>query len=233
MEVKLMARILIVDDEPSIVLALKDELQMEGFEVESCADGLSAIEKARETRPDVILLDWMLPGMNGLEVCRRLRSETSDVWIIMLSVRGREVDRVLGLEYGADDYLTKPFSLREVVALVRRALRRKAGAGEKSACRFDSLDIDFRSRRVMKDGREVKLTRKEFDMLSLLARRAGEVVTRDEFLDLVWGEDVNVTHRVIDTHMASLRKKIEDDPDRPLYIHSIRGIGYKLDRNLS
>jgi DNA-binding response OmpR family regulator len=228
-----MARILIVDDEPSIVLALRDELEMEGFEVHSCADGLSGIEKAREIRPDVILLDWMLPGMSGLEICRRLRSETADLWIIMLSVRSSEVDRVLGLEYGADDYLTKPFSLREVVARVRGALRRRAGASEKSAYSFGSLEIDLRSRRVTKGRREVKLTRKEFDMLALLARRAGEVIARDEFLDLIWGEDVNVTHRVIDTHMASLRKKIEDDPDRPQYIHSIRGIGYKLDRNLS
>ncbi len=228
-----MAKVLIVDDEASIVLALRDELRMEGFEVEAATDGVEGLEKAREMKPDVMLLDWMMPGLSGMEVCRRLRSEMPQVWIIMLSVRASEVDRVLGLEVGADDYVTKPFSLREIVARVRVAMRRRAGASENSQYRFDGLEIDTRSRRVMKRGREVKLTRKEFDMLTLLARRAGEVITRDEFLDSIWGEEVYVTHRVIDTHLASLRKKIEDDPDHPRYIHSVRGIGYKLDRNLA
>jgi DNA-binding response OmpR family regulator len=233
MEVTTMAKVLIVDDEASIVLALRDELRMEGFEVEAATDGVEGLEKAREMKPDVMLLDWMMPGLSGMEVCRRLRSEMPQVWIIMLSVRASEVDRVLGLEVGADDYVTKPFSLREIVARVRVAMRRRAGASENSQYRFDGLEIDTRSRRVMKRGREVKLTRKEFDMLTLLARRAGEVITRDEFLDSIWGEEVYVTHRVIDTHLASLRKKIEDDPDHPRYIHSVRGIGYKLDRNLA
>ena len=175
--------------------------------------------------PDVILLDWMLPGMNGLEVCRRLRSETSDVWIIMLSVRGREVDRVLGLEYGADDYLTKPFSLREVVALVRRALRRRAGAGEKSVCRFDSLDIDFRSRRVMKDGREVKLTRKEFALLAHLVKSAGRVATRQQLLDSVWGYSYFGDTRTLDVHIRRLRQKLGDCGN---CIETVVGIGYRF-----
>jgi DNA-binding response OmpR family regulator len=146
----------------------------------------------------------------------------------MLSVRSQEVDRVLGLEYGADDYVTKPFSLREIVSRVKVGLRRRAHVIEKPVFRFGSLEIDPTSRRVTKHGRELSLTRKEFDMLALLARRAGEVITRDEFLDSLWGQDVYVTHRVIDTHMASLRKKIEDDPDDPKHILGVRGVGYKL-----
>ena len=228
-----MPRILIVDDEPAIVLALKDEFAFEGFDVDSIADGLTAIERARDFKPDVLLLDLMLPGMNGFEVCRRLRPETPDLWIIMLTVRGREVDRVMGFELGADDYVTKPFSLREIVARVKVGLRRKGSTGVQAIKRFRDIEINLRSRRVLKRGREVLLTRKEFDILELLVRRGGEVITRDEFLDEVWGKDVFITHRVIDTHVASLRKKIEDDPNNPRCIHSIRGIGYKLDRNLT
>jgi two-component system alkaline phosphatase synthesis response regulator PhoP len=224
-----MPRILIVDDEPSIVLALKDEFAFEGFDVDSIGDGPTAIERAREFRPDVLLLDLMLPGMNGFEVCRRLRSEMPDLWIIMLTVRGQEVDRVMGLELGADDYVTKPFSLRELVARVKVGLRRKGMNGAQPIKRFGDIEINLPARRVLKNGHEVPLTRKEFDILALLVRREGEVITRDEFLDEVWGKDVFITHRVIDTHVASLRKKIEDDPNNPTYVLSIRGIGYKLD----
>ena len=228
-----MPRILIADDEPSIVLALKDEFVFEGFDVDSIADGPTAVERAREFKPDVMLLDLMLPGMNGFEVCRRLRAEIPELWIIMLTVRAQEVDRVMGLELGADDYVTKPFSLRELVARVKVGLRRKGNNRARPVKRFGGLEINLPARRVVKNGREVPLTRKEFDILALLVGREGEVITRDEFLNLIWGEDVNVTHRVIDTHLSSLRRKIEDDSDNPRYIHSIRGIGYKFDRNLS
>ena len=229
-----MPRILIVDDEPSIVLAVRDELAFEGFEVASAADGPSAIVRAREWKPDVLLLDLMLPGMNGFEVCKRLRAEMPGVWIIMLTVRGEEVDRVMGLELGADDYVTKPFSLRELVARVKVGLRRRGGGEEARGVRsFGSVTVDFQSRRVLKGGAEVELTRKEFEIVELLLRRAGEVITRDQFLDRLWGEDVYVTHRVIDTHVASLRKKLEDDPNNPKHILSVRGIGYRLDPNLS
>lgn len=229
-----MPRVLIVDDEPSIVLALQDELAFEGFEVASAADGPSAIARAREFKPDVLLLDLMLPGMNGFEVCKQLRAEMPEMWIIMLTVRGQEVDRVMGLELGADDYVTKPFSLRELVARVKVGLRRQSGQehnGEnaRGVQSFGNITVDFQSHRVLKDGTEVELTRKEFEILELLIRQAGRVITRDQFLDQLWGEDVYVTHRVIDTHMAALRRKLEDDPNNPQYIQSVRGIGYRLE----
>jgi len=228
-----MARILIVDDEPSIVMAVRDELAFEGFEVHSATDGPEAIERARELRPDVLLLDLMLPGLNGFEICRRLRSEMSEMWIIMLTVRGQEVDRVMGLELGADDYVTKPFSLRELVARVKVGLRRQAGRRASPLHRLGDLQIDLPSHRVTKNGTEVSLTRKEFEILELFLTRPGEVITRDEFLNRLWGEDVYVTHRVIDTHMAALRKKLEDDPNNPQHILSVRGVGYRLDANSS
>lgn len=228
-----MARILIVDDEPSIVLAIKDELTFEGFEVDTASDGPGALARARALQPDVLLLDLMLPGMNGFEICKQLRGEMPGLWIIMLTVRGQEVDRVMGLELGADDYVTKPFSLRELVARVKVGLRRQAGQGAKPVQSFGDIDIDLQSHRVLKNGTEIELTRKEFEILELLVRRAGRVITRDEFLNKLWGEDVYVTHRVIDTHMAALRKKLEHDPNNPKYLLGVRGIGYRLNANSS
>jgi two-component system alkaline phosphatase synthesis response regulator PhoP len=225
-----MPRILIVDDEPSIVLALKDELVFEGFEVDSASDGPSALEKAREFKPDVMLLDLALPGLNGFEVCRQIRPDMPGMWIIMITVRGDEVDRVMGLELGADDYVTKPFSLREIVARVKVGLRRQSTKTAWPTYRFGAVEIDLRSHRVTKLGKEVPLTRTEFKMLELLAEHTGEVITRDQFLDSIWGEDFSITTRVIDTHIASLRKKLEGDPNKPKHILSVRGIGYKLDR---
>ena len=228
-----MARILIVDDEPSIVMAVRDELAFKGYEVESAVDGPEAIARARELRPDVLLLDLMLPGLNGFEICRRLRSEMPEMWIIMLTVRGQEVDRVMGLELGADDYVTKPFSLRELIARVKVGLRRQAGRRSSPSHRLGNIEIDLLSHRVVKNGTELSLTRKEFEILELFLTRPGEVITRDEFLNQLWGEDVYVTHRVVDTHMAALRKKLEDDPQNPQHILSVRGVGYRLDANTS
>ncbi len=227
-----MPRVLIVDDEPSIVLALKDELVFEGFEVDSASDGPSALEKAREFKPDVMLLDLALPGLNGFEVCRQLRPSTPDLWIIIVTVRGDEVDRVMGLELGADDYVTKPFSLREIVARVKVGLRRQGTRAAQPSYRFGDIEIDLRAHRVTKRGKGVPLTRTEFKILEVLVRHAGEVIPRDQFLDSIWGEDFSITPRVIDTHIASLRKKLEDDPNNPRHILSLRGIGYKLDTNL-
>jgi len=228
-----MARILIVDDEPSIVMAVRDELLFEGFKVESAVDGPEAIKLAHELRPNVLLLDLMLPGLNGFEVCRQLRSEMPEMWIIMLTVRGQEVDRVMGLELGADDYVTKPFSLRELVARIKVGLRRQTGRRKSPLHRLGNIEIDLPSHRVTKNGAELSLTKKEYEILELLLSRPGEVITRDEFLNQLWGEDVYVTHRVIDTHMASLRKKLEDDPNNPEHILSVRGVGYRLDVNSS
>jgi len=228
-----MARILIVDDEPSIVMAVRDELLFEGFEVESAVDGPEAIKRANEFRPDVLLLDLMLPGLNGFEVCRQLRQLMPQMWIIMLTVRGQEVDRVRGLELGADDYVTKPFSLRELVARIRVGLRRQTRTVEMKMHRFGDIEIDLASHRVKKGGSELSLTKKEFELLEFFLNRPGEVITRDDFLNGLWGEDVYVTHRVIDTHMAALRKKIENDANNPTYILSVRGVGYRLDTNAS
>jgi DNA-binding response OmpR family regulator len=224
-----MPRILIVDDEPSIVLALKDELVFEGLEADSASDGPTALDKARQFKPDVMLLDLALPGLNGFEVCKRLRPDMPDLWIIIVSVRGEEVDRVMGLELGADDYVTKPFSLREIVARVKVGLRRQSTKLSQPTLKFGDVEIDLRSHRVTKRGKELALTRTEFKIIELLVERLGEVLTRDQFLDAIWGEDFSITPRVIDTHIAALRKKLEDDPNNPKHILSVRGVGYKLD----
>ena len=223
-----MSRVLIVDDEPAIVIPVRDELVFEGLEVACAEDGPSGLKAALEMRPDVLLLDVMLPGMNGFEICRKLRPEPPQMWIILLTVRGQEVDRVTGFEAGADDYVVKPFSLRELMARVRVGLRRKNPASHQWIYRFGDVQIDLRSRTVTRAGRDVPVTRKEFEILALLARRPGEVIPRDEFCDLLWGPDVFVTQRVIDTHIASLRKKIEPEPDSLQHIFSVRGVGYKL-----
>lgn len=223
-----MARILVVDDEPSIVLAVKDELIFEGYEVDAATDGHEALAKARALRPDVLLLDLMLPGLNGFEICRQLRPQMPEMWIIIFTVRGQEADRITGFEAGADDYVTKPFSLRELVARVKVGLRRQRGKGARPISSFGEIELDRQAYRVTRRGADVALTRKEFEILELLARHPGEVITRDDFLDQLWGEEVYITHRVIDTHVAALRKKIEDDPNNPKYVLSVRGIGYKL-----
>jgi len=228
-----MSRVLIVDDEPGIVLALKDELLFEGFEVDSASDGLAALEKVREFNPDVMLLDLALPGMNGFEVCKRLRPDMPNLWIIIVSVRGEEVDRVMGLELGADDYVTKPFSLREIVARVKVGLRRQVRVSIEPRYRFGDIELDLRGHRVTRNGNEVILTRTEFKILDLLVGRAGEVISRNEFLDAIWGVDFSITPRVIDTHITSLRRKLENDPANPAHILGVRGIGYKLNNNLS
>ena len=228
-----MTCILIADDEPSIVVAVKDELLFEGFEVHSAADGPGALAKARAIRPDDLLLDLMLPGMNGFDVCRQLRAERPDLWIIILTVRGQDADRVTGFEAGADDYVTKPFSLRELVGRIKVGLRRANGTQPGRNYAFGDIAVDLRARRVLKGGAEVQLTRKEFEIIELLIHRAGEVVTRDEFLNRLWGEEVYVTHRTVDTHVAALRKKLEADPNNPAYVEGVRGVGYRFNPSLA
>jgi DNA-binding response OmpR family regulator len=225
-------RVLIVDDEPSIVMAVRDELCFEGLDVYSADDGPSAVARALAAKPDVLLLDLMLPGMNGFAVCRELRSKMPHLWIIMLTVRGQEADRVTGFEAGADDYVTKPFSLRELVARVKVGLRRRHARGPDAVHVLGNLEVDVKARRVRRQGADIALTRREFDILELLLRRPGEVITRDEFLDRLWGKDVYVTSRTVDTHVAALRKKLEGESPGPPYISSVRGVGYRLDENL-
>lgn len=227
-----MARILIAEDEPSIVLALRDELAFEGFEVFAVEDGPGVLAQAASFKPDVLLLDLMLPGINGFAVCRELRPRMPDLWIIMLTARGQEVDRVTGFEAGADDYVVKPFSLRELVARIKVGLRRREGREVAAVRTLGEVQVDVKGRRVQKNGADIPLTRREFDILELLLRRPGQVITRDEFLDLLWGKDVYVTHRTVDTHVAALRKKLEGDSETQPYICSVRGVGYRLDENL-
>ena len=224
-----MARILIADDEPAIVMAVRDELQFEGFDVSTAATGPEAIEAVRTVRPDLLLLDLMLPGRNGFDVCRAVRPERPDLWIIMLTVRSHEADRVTGFEAGADDYVTKPFSLRELVGRVKVGLRRSAQSPPVRRVMFGDVDLDLAARRVMRSGRPLDLTPTEFDLLALLVRRAGEAISRDEFLDEIWGQDVHVTHRTVDTHVSALRRKIEADPDTPAFIIGVRGVGYRFE----
>jgi two-component system, OmpR family, alkaline phosphatase synthesis response regulator PhoP len=224
-----MSRVLIVDDEPAIVLAVRDELLFEGLAVEFAADGPSGTEAAVRWRPDVLVLDLMLPGMNGFEVCRKLRADLPGLWIILLTARGQEVDRVCGFESGADDYVVKPFSLRELVARVRVGLRRIANPGTQRCYRVGEVELDVPSRTVWRSGSKLALTRKEFELLLLLAQRRGEVIPRDEFCDLIWGNGVFVTPRVVDTHVASLRKKIGDGIGGPAHIVTVHGIGYRLE----
>jgi DNA-binding response OmpR family regulator len=221
--------VLIVDDEPAIQMAIRDELQFEGFEVEVAATGPEAVAMARATNPDVLLLDLMLPGQNGFDVCRTIRKERPDLWIIMLTVRGQESDRVTGFESGADDYVTKPFSLRELVGRIKVGLRRSTPSSQVRRVTFGDVDVDLGARRVLRAGRVVDLTPKEYEILALLVTRPGVAISRDEFLNEVWGHDVHVTHRNVDTHLSSLRRKIEVDPDAPLFIVGVRGVGYRFD----
>ena len=224
-----MARVLIADDEAAIVMAIRDELRFEGFDVDSAATGPDALALARTSRPDVLLLDLSLPGKNGFEVCRTIRPERPELWIIMLTVRGQEADRVTGFEAGADDYVVKPFSLRELVGRIKVGLRRGGTRPNARRLCFGELDVDLAARRVTRAGQVVDLTPKEFDLLALLVRRRGEVISRDEFLDEVWGADVHVTHRTVDTHVSALRRKIEPDPDCPVLIAGVRGVGYRFE----
>lgn len=224
-----MPRVLIVDDEAAIVMAVRDELLFEGLEVESVADGRAAFEAAVRYRPDVLLLDLMLPGMNGFDICRQVRPELPELWIILLTARGQEADRVTGFEAGADDYVVKPFSLRELVARIRVGLRRRSHSERRTGYQFGDVTIDLPARTVIKGGQNVALTRKEFDILALLAQRQGEVIPREEFCNLIWGVDVFVTQRVIDTHIASLRKKIDNGGSGSQRIVSVHGVGYKLE----
>ena len=224
-------RVLIIEDEPAISMAVRDELDFEGFEVDVCEDGDAALRTIAARNPDLILLDLMLPGRSGFELCREIRARGLAVPVIMLTARGEEVDRVRGLEIGADDYITKPFSLAELVARIRVVLRRCRPGGAETGpeeLRAGDLRVDVKRHKVFRGSREIELTRKEFLLLEMLLGKPGKVIGRDEFLDRLWGDEVDVTHRAVDTHMANLRRKLGDDPHHPRYILGVRGVGYKL-----
>jgi DNA-binding response OmpR family regulator len=220
--------ILVIEDDPGISMAVRDELEFEGFRVEVANNGRVGLESILRAPPHLVLLDIMLPGQNGFQICKDIRAHGIATPIIVLTARGQEADRVRGLELGADDYITKPFSLAELVARVRAVLRRTEPEQRGDTIKHGAITIDFRKREVMKGRGAVELTDKEFQILGLMMKRSSEVITRDEFLSTIWGEDVYVTPRTIDIHISSLRKKLEDDPDHPALIVSVRNAGYKF-----
>jgi two-component system alkaline phosphatase synthesis response regulator PhoP len=226
-----MKKILIIEDEDSIRMAMEDDFRLENYTVDVASDGLEGLTKGANPETDLIILDIMLPGMNGYDICKKLRGQGIKTPIIMLTAKGQEIDRVLGLELGADDYVTKPFSPRELQARVKAVLRRMEKepdiAGD-DLFRFGELEVDFRQYQCRKGGKEIHLTAHEFGLLKYLIQNRGRVIDRYELLDEVWGKDIVVSPRTVDTHMANLRKKIEDDPNRSRLIISIRGIGYKF-----
>ena len=225
------ARILVVDDEESIRTLLAFPLRRDGHEVLTAADGREALEQFDRSRPDLVLLDVMLPGVDGFEVCRQLR-QRSTVPIIMLSARGEEGDRVTGLESGADDYVTKPFSVRELRSRVRAALRRAAmpaaAPGDTPPIEIGDLVIDPDRRRVTVRGEEVELTHLEFELLTTMAYAPGRVFTRDMLLERAWGGSAYRERRTVDVHVLHLREKIERDPKKPEHVITVRGLGYRF-----
>ena len=225
-----MARILIVEDEDSIRMALEDDLSLEGYTVVGERDGPRALEKARQGRFDLIILDLMLPGLDGLEICKRLRAERDSTPILMLTAKSQEVDKVLGLELGADDYVTKPFSPRELLARVKALLRRSRSPENPTpdGVSFGDVDVDFKGYSVKKKGNPVEMTVKEFELLRLLVTHPNEVLRRDTILNEVWGDEWDVFPRTIDTHVVPPRQKLEDDPGEPKHIVNVRGVGYKF-----
>ncbi len=225
-----MKTILVADDEPTLVATLKYNLERESYEVVTAADGESALAAARATLPDLIVLDLMMPGLNGLEVCRIIRREMQ-VPILILTARGGETDKVAGLEIGADDYVTKPFSMRELMARVRALLRRSEHVPPPDGDVLTSGDmtIDTRKRTVSRDGRNLSLKPREFELLSFFARNRGTAFTRDQLLNQIWGYEYAGDTRTVDVHIRWLRQKIEEEPERPARLITIRGVGYRFD----
>jgi two-component system OmpR family response regulator len=225
--------ILIVEDDKALIDVLKYNLEKEGYNITTAFDGSQALEVARSSRPDVILLDVMLPKMDGFEVCRILRKEMT-VPILMLTAKDSEIDKIVGLEIGADDYLTKPFSMRELVARIRAMLRRSEmvetkPTGKGGPIKVGDIEIDTARRRASVSGSALKLTAKEFDLLLFLAENKGIVFNREQLLDRVWGYDYPGDTRTVDVHIRWLREKIETDPGKPRYLITVRGVGYKLE----
>jgi len=226
--------ILIIEDEQTLVNNLADKLQAEGYNVSTAMDGESGWEKVRSEKPDLIVLDIMLPGLDGLSLCRMVRNEasTNHIPIIMLTARGTEVDKIVGLESGADDYIVKPFGLGEFLARVRAVMRRIAtgpGLRQQDELVSGNLHLNLTGRRVFKDEDEIKLSNKEFDLLTELMRNKNAVLSRDLILTKVWGYDYFVDKRTVDVHIRWLREKIEDDPSNPRRIITVRGVGYRFE----
>jgi two-component system alkaline phosphatase synthesis response regulator PhoP len=225
-------KVLVIDDEPKIVDICQDYLQAAGFEVVRAGDGLHGLAAARSEKPDLIVLDLMLPGLDGLDVCRTLRKE-GDIPIIMLTARVEETDRLIGLELGADDYMTKPFSPRELVARVRSVLRRSQGSLQVSnILRAADLEIHLDSRRVNRSGTNIELSRIEFNLLEILAQHPGQTFSRDQLLDRLHGIAFAGFERSINAHVKNLRRKLEPDARQPRYVLTVYGVGYKFNDEL-
>jgi len=224
------SRILLVEDEPGLVITLTDLLTAEGYETASAPDGLTGLARALDGAFDLILLDLMLPGKNGLEVCRELRQRGNDTAILMLTAKSQLTDRVVGLKLGADDYLTKPFEPPELLARIEALLRRVHQQNLTPVMRFafGGVEVDFRESSVRKDGQPVSLAGKEMELLRYLIDHRGQVVSREELLEGVWAYQPGVSSRTIDVHVAWLRQKLEDNPGNPRHIHTVRGVGYRF-----
>jgi DNA-binding response OmpR family regulator len=223
-------RILVAEDEPGIALGLEDDLRLEGWHVEMVGDGLLAAKRAREERFDLILLDVMLPGRDGFDVCRELRKAGVQTPIIMLTAKGQEAEKILGLDLGADDYVTKPFSPKELRARIRAALRRgSTHRGSSEVYRFGDNEVDSARCELKRNGDVVDTTATEFKLLSAFIRNRGRVLSREKLLDEAWGPGTFLTDRVVDNHVVALRRKIEVDPAEPRYLISVRGVGYRFD----
>jgi DNA-binding response OmpR family regulator len=224
-----MSRIIVIEDDLAILRGLRDNLEYESYEVYTATDGEQGYRLIQKHHPHLIVLDLMMPRMSGYELCRKVRSEGIATPILMLTARSEEADRVQGFDIGADDYVTKPFSVPELLARIRAILRRvQPSTALPDHLRFDDVFVDFKRFEAVKAGQVLKLSRKEFGVLRLLAARVGQVVTRNELLDEVWGHDSFPTTRTVDNHIASLRSKLEDDSSKPRHLITVHGVGYKL-----
>jgi DNA-binding response OmpR family regulator len=223
------AKILVVEDEPNMVVGLRDNFEFEGYEVLTARDGVEGLQLALEESPDLVVLDVMMPRMSGLEVCKQLRARRASIPIIMLTARGQEVDKVVGLELGADDYVTKPFSIRELLARVKAVLRRTSVVPkELDQHSFGDVEVDLRRCRVLRSGQTLDVSSKEFELLKYFICHAGETLSRHQLLEDVWGYEHYPTTRTVDTHLVRLRQKLEPNPEQPQYFLTVHGTGYRF-----
>ena len=221
-------RILIVEDEPAMVAGLRDNFEYEGYEVISAIDGVEGLDRALGDNPDLVVLDVMMPRMSGLDVCKQLKVKRPSLPIIMLTARGQEIDKVVGLELGADDYVTKPFSIRELMARVKAVLRRALPQSTMDIFRFSDVEVNIRSNEVLRGGARVDLSAKEFALLAYFVSHPAETLSRDRLLDAVWGYENYPSTRTVDTHIVHLRQKLEPNPEEPRFILTVHGTGYKF-----
>ena len=224
-----MTRILIVEDEPNMIAGLRDNFEFEGYDVITAPDGVAGLNRALDESPDLVVLDVMMPRMSGLDVCKQLKSKRPSIPIIMLTARGQEVDKVVGLELGADDYVTKPFSIRELLARVKAVLRRsKTLPKDQDSYSFGDVEVNLRSCQVSRRGKSLDFSSKEFELLKYFLGHPGETLSRDRLLEDVWGYERFPTTRTVDAHIVRLRQKLEPKPDEPRFFLTVHGTGYKF-----